>query len=805
MKISLLGQSLKFSGREVIIDKLIKTTTNEEILLTKCGSIIKYIPLHTTHSRELYQNETTALRVIGTSPNIVELEDFCVIQSSPPIGLLKLEYYELGSLSDLLKTHTINEIQALQIMRDLLCAVSKLEEAGVVHRSITLKNILISKNYEFALSGFGSSGLIQDLKGVDIKFVVMNSEKHTHPATRPIDFGNGLVIEKIDIWGLGCILHMLLYRSFPTGKWPIDAGAVQHPALIRLVNLCLNPDPNQRPTASSMMFQFQHPPDFILVTTNSEFHCPSSSITKALYNCLDDSPARPDMYFLQSLTSKSWTSPEKVPKMLEIIRKFDKKNTLPSIKTLLILHRLIVSGHFSFMNSVDVFENVLKVWTDKARNPSDMHFNDFYAGLIRQMSRVLLEKIALHFKISVSGNWKQLVPLENAEEVIQYLLKVVKICEGLAMGTHLLVEINNFIKSQLLEELQRAVNVVGAVLGAANRNSDTFSSIVQRMNQLLQTPSEAPKAHKYKSHNEENPAEGLMPNFPALIAEESKKNEKYLDDRWKIKQEDLAMEKVLAAGSSCTVYLGKYKFTPVAIKIMKGTFMGRSLEKEFEREITAMVTLRHPNLVLFMGACKIPQMIIVSEFCAGGSLFSLLHESKNIQLSWKQRLKILRDVARGMLYLHEASTPILHRDLKSLNVLLVKEVTGPNDGIFIKITDFGVARILDQCIELTGQMGTCHWMAPEVLSNQPYSLEADIYSYGIVMWEVIAREVPYQNTNPMTIPIRVIKGERPNLGQIPSTCPEALKNLLRACWDPVPARRPNFHLILDVLESLEGL
>ncbi|OMJ86306.1 hypothetical protein SteCoe_12219 [Stentor coeruleus] len=805
MKNSLIGQSLKFSGREVIIDRLIKTTTHAEILLTKCGSIIKYIPLHTTHSRELYQNETTALRVIGSSPNIIELEDFCLIQSNPPIGLLKLEYYEFGSLSDLLKSHIVNEIQALQIMRDLICALSKLEEAGIVHRNITMKNILISKNYEFGLSGFGSSGLIQDLKGVDIKYVVINSEKHTHPATRPVDFGDGLIIEKIDIWGLGCILHMLLYRTLPTNKWPIDDGTIQYQILVRLVNLCLNPDPNQRPTASSMIFQFQHPPDFVLVTTNSQFKCPSSSIKKSLYNCLDDLPVRPDMYFLQSLTSKSWTSPEKVPKILEIIRNWDKKNTIPSIKILLVLHRLVVSGHFSFMSSVSVFENVLKMWTDKIRNPSDVHFNDFYAGLIRQMSRVMLEKIALHMKISVSGNWKQMIPLENIEEVIQYLLKVVKICEGLAMGTHLLVEINNFIKTQLLEELQRAVNVVGMVLGAANKNSDVFSSIVQRMNQLLQTQADTPKAHKYKSQNEENPGEELMPNFPALVAVENKKTEKYLDDRWKIKQEDLNMEKVLAAGSSCTVYKGKYKCTPVAIKVMKGTFMGKSLEKEFEREVTAMVTLRHPNLVLFMGACKTPQMIIISEFCAGGSLFTLLHESKNIQLSWKQRLRILRDVARGMLYLHEASTPILHRDLKSLNVLLVKEVTGPNDGIFIKITDFGISRILDQGIEFTGQMGTCHWMAPEVLSNQPYSLEADIYSYGIVMWEVIAREVPYQNTNPMTIPIRVVKGERPNLGQIPSTCPEALKNLLRACWDAVPTRRPNFHLILDVLENLETL
>lgn len=278
----------------------------------------------------------------------------------------------------------------------------------------------------------------------------------------------------------------------------------------------------------------------------------------------------------------------------------------------------------------------------------------------------------------------------------------------------------------------------------------------------------------------------------------------YLENRWKVKPEDLVMEKVLAGGSSCTVYKGKYKCTPVAIKVMRGTFMGRSLEKEFEREVRAMTSLRHPNLVLFMGACKTPQMTIVSEFCAGGSLFALLHESKNIAISWKQKLKIIKDVARGMLYLHESPSPILHRDLKSLNLLLVKPVTGPNDNVFIKITDFGVARMLENNMELTGQMGTCHWMAPEVLNNQPYSLEADVYSYGIVLWEVVAREIPYNGTNPMTIPVRVIRGERPNLSQISSNCPESVKNLIRACLDGIPQRRPNFNQILDVLEKLDS-
>lgn len=156
-----------------------------------------------------------------------------------------------------------------------------------------------------------------------------------------------------------------------------------------------------------------------------------------------------------------------------------------------------------------------------------------------------------------------------------------------------------------------------------------------------------------------------------------------------------------------------------------------------------------------------------------------------------------------MYYLHVDNPPIVHRDLKSLNLLLLEEVNGPNDKIQIKITDFGVARIVDKAEQMTGQMGTCHWMAPEVINNLPYSLSADIYSFAIVMWEVIVREIPYKDVNPMTIPVKVLRGERPNLNVIPSTCPELVKDIMKAAWDQNPSRRPTFAQILDALETLD--
>ena len=273
---------------------------------------------------------------------------------------------------------------------------------------------------------------------------------------------------------------------------------------------------------------------------------------------------------------------------------------------------------------------------------------------------------------------------------------------------------------------------------------------------------------------------------------------------WVIKESQLVQSEVIGGGSSCTVYKGTYKRTPVAIKVLRSVVNGEHL-KEFSRELTALLHLRHPNLVLFMGAVFNPQLAIVTEFCSGDTLFRLLHQDKQVQLSWKQKLKMCRDVAHGMTYLHESEPPILHRDLKSLNLLLTDKVSSATDGITVKITDFGVSKFLDESVNMmnTGQMGTCHWMAPEVLAGYHYSLPADVYSYGIVIWEIVCRETPYRGLNPTLIPYRVLNcNERPSMELLPASCPEALRTLMVGCWQTDPALRPTFPQILDALEGI---
>lgn len=146
-------------------------------------------------------------------------------------------------------------------------------------------------------------------------------------------------------------------------------------------------------------------------------------------------------------------------------------------------------------------------------------------------------------------------------------------------------------------------------------------------------------------------------------------------------------EKQIGAGASADVFKATYKENDVAVKKLKFANNGQdtgknNLTKEFKREIATLIKVRHTNLVNFMGACTDDSrghVLILTEFCFGGTLFSLLHEKKMVELTMKQRFRMAIDIAKGMNFLHIQEPQILHRDLKSLNLLLVEEVKSSSD------------------------------------------------------------------------------------------------------------------------------
>lgn len=152
--------------------------------------------------------------------------------------------------------------------------------------------------------------------------------------------------------------------------------------------------------------------------------------------------------------------------------------------------------------------------------------------------------------------------------------------------------------------------------------------------------------------------------------------------------------------------------------------------RDFLSECNAMEAVRHPYIVMFLGAVtKSKNYSIILEYCDRGSLWSYLQNQENT-ISWEDRKRFAMEIAQGVLYLHSCTPPILHRDLKSLNIFLDKHLT-------IKIGDFGWTKTLEEY--MTNKIGTYQWMAPEVIGNKPYTEKADVFSYSIILWEIASR------------------------------------------------------------------
>eukprot|EP01017_Pseudomicrothorax_dubius_P033692 TRINITY_DN4534_c0_g1_i1.p1 TRINITY_DN4534_c0_g1~~TRINITY_DN4534_c0_g1_i1.p1 ORF type:complete len:233 (-),score=8.69 TRINITY_DN4534_c0_g1_i1:85-783(-) len=224
------------------------------------------------------------------------------------------------------------------------------------------------------------------------------------------------------------------------------------------------------------------------------------------------------------------------------------------------------------------------------------------------------------------------------------------------------------------------------------------------------------------------------------------------------------------------------------------------------RELRVLLKLKkHPNIVSLVGITNKDGLpCLVTELCAGGSFYDLLHERKDIPLSWSTRCTFALDIAQGMFYLHSLSPPVLHRDLKSPNVLIQEELKS-DTRLHLKISDFGLSCLLSprNANDLLQGVGTCHWMAPELLSGLPYSKKADVYSFGIILWEIMKRELPYQHLKGKYAIMQFVQhGGEPDYFLLPHDCPPKLTELLKCCLHRNSELRPSFGIIVSKLQSI---
>ena len=285
------------------------------------------------------------------------------------------------------------------------------------------------------------------------------------------------------------------------------------------------------------------------------------------------------------------------------------------------------------------------------------------------------------------------------------------------------------------------------------------------------------------------------------------------DQEWTIDFDEIQLGDQLGQGGFGEVYRAKWRDSDVAVKMIpvEGLSAGiRSLvSAQFVEEARIMNRLRHPNIITFMAAAtRAPRLAIVMEFMALGSLYDLIHNELVLDLPMQLRVKIMYQAAKGMHFLHSAG--FVHRDLKSLNILLDAKWGA-------KVADFGLSRIRNATKSGADNhlFGSIAWTAPEVLDESPeidYAM-ADVYSFGIVMWEVLTRRAPYEGLLPAQIAVSVLRdGARPFAPEWDIDAGDDAQGwtpvegdyiaLLKRCWDSDPKMR---HAFLDILNALNAV
>ncbi|KAG2386911.1 hypothetical protein C9374_001946 [Naegleria lovaniensis] len=291
---------------------------------------------------------------------------------------------------------------------------------------------------------------------------------------------------------------------------------------------------------------------------------------------------------------------------------------------------------------------------------------------------------------------------------------------------------------------------------------------------------------------------------------------------------DLQFTERISEGASGVVFKGSFKGTDVAIKKMKITDTDDQEQEIFEKEVFLLKSLRHPNVLSFIGVCIGSSdelqhyQFIITEFMDNGSLDRYMRKLRG-KFYMETKLDILMDICRGMVYLHYKG--IIHRDLKPQNILLTKEGTA-------KIGDFGISRVQNTQNTMTGQTGTLEYISPEVLQQIRYSEKCDVYSFAMIMYEVLFECKPYEKVadlNMFTLALKVLGGLRPSIPFDEENNDQVLEfikhngistnlsshhlaqvildyvRLMRQCWSADDVSRPSFEQLLDKFATMRGL
>ncbi|XP_057764132.1 integrin-linked protein kinase 1-like [Salvia miltiorrhiza] len=252
-----------------------------------------------------------------------------------------------------------------------------------------------------------------------------------------------------------------------------------------------------------------------------------------------------------------------------------------------------------------------------------------------------------------------------------------------------------------------------------------------------------------------------------------------------------------------TFKLATWAGTQVAVKVFYEGAADENKVRAFRDELSLLLSIRHPNVVQFLGAVtQSSPMMIVTEYLPKGDLHEYLKGKGSLKPA--KALKFAMDIARGMNYLHEHRPgAIIHRDLEPSNILR-------DDSGHLKVADFGISKLLKVANRikeerpLTYQDSTCRYVAPEVFRNQDYDTKVDVFSFALILQELIEGSPPFSTKQEHEVPKSYVAKERPPFKAPMKLYAHGLKDLIEECWSENPADRPTFRQIIPRLEGIHS-
>jgi ankyrin repeat protein len=386
-------------------------------------------------------------------------------------------------------------------------------------------------------------------------------------------------------------------------------------------------------------------------------------------------------------------------------------------------------------------------------------------------------------------------------------------------------ELSDDILKKILPDANDRARILAEAAKLANPDSEANPELAKRKQKLLKQLAMRKQESVLRASLRESARKRLgtsgketspSPSRPALVSKLTAQNLKDAtsktanpttasDIAWEIDPRDLEFERSLGMGSSGEVFEGKYLGNRVAIKVLKTNNLEEEIE-EFKKEFQVLVAIGSPNIIKFFGASLSGKLSMVMEFCSRGSLYDVLNK-KDFVFEWDRFFSLTREVVQGVEALHVNNPSVLHRDLKTLNVLV-------GDDWHARVCDFGLSRFNtgSNLSTLAKCRGTYAYIAPEVYNCEKFTTKSDIYSVGVIIWELVYRILtgkylrPFGEFKHLQFDFQIlIQACKMNLRPtIPTNTPQSLIDLITICWAPERDSRIEAAEVLQRLKTIEA-